>query len=107
MSEKKSALRSLIQGTESARLADSVDPLGQLAVPTLEERARLFLRAVHGEDFPSGKLAEATTAILNAMAADIAAKSNSRMPEGASVKPSGPPIESGERRRPSVAMSAP
>jgi len=107
MSEKKSAFRSLTQGTESARLADSVEPLGQLAVPTLEERARLFLRAVHGEDFPSGKLAEAKTAILNAMAGDIAAKSNSGMPEGESVKPSGPPIESGERHRPSVGMSAP
>jgi hypothetical protein len=82
MSEKKPVFPYLTQDAESARLADSGEPLGQLPVPTLEERARLFLRAVQGErDFTSSEHAEAQTTILNAMVADIAAKSNSGMPE--------------------------
>jgi hypothetical protein len=106
MSEKKSAFRSLAQSVESARPADSVESLDLLAVPSLEERARLLLRAIDGEDFASHKLGDAKTAILKAMAADIAARSNSEMPGGLSVKPSGAPIESGDQPRPSVAMSA-
>ena len=101
MSEKQPAFRHLTQDVESARLADSGEPLG-LPVPTLEERARLFLRAVHGEDFASSKLAEAQSVILSAMAADIEAKSNSEMPKGGSVNPSGPP---GDRPLPPVVTS--
>jgi hypothetical protein len=106
MSEKKPTFRYLTQGAENARLADSGEPLG-LPVPTLEERARLFLRAVHGEhDFTSSDHAKARSAILNAMAADIAAKSNIGMPGEPSVKPVGPIIEPPYGPVPTVAMCA-
>jgi hypothetical protein len=82
MGEKKAPFRYLTQGAESAPLTDSGEPLG-LPVPALEERARLFLRAVHGErHFTSSEHTEARGIILKGMAADIAAKSNSRSPDG-------------------------
>jgi hypothetical protein len=87
MSEKQPAFRYLAQGGKGGRQADGSEPLG-LSVPTLEERARFFLRAVHGDlDFTSGQRAEAQSTILNAMAADIAAKSKSRMTGEPSAKP--------------------
>jgi hypothetical protein len=46
MSEKQPAFRYLTQGGKGARQADGSESLG-LPVPTLEERARFFLRAVH------------------------------------------------------------
>ena len=108
MVEKKPTFRYLTQAAESAHLADIREPLGPLPVPSLEERARLFLRAIHGErDFTSSEHAEAHSTILNAMAADIAAKSNSRMPEEPSVKPEAPIIKSPYGPVPNVAMSAP
>jgi hypothetical protein len=89
MSEKQPAFRYLAQGGKGARQADGSEPLG-LPVPTLEERARFFLRAVHGDlDFTSGQHAEAQSTILNAMAADIAAKFKSRMTGETSAKPTG------------------
>jgi hypothetical protein len=90
MSKKETAFRDLTAGAESARLANVREPHAQLPVPTPEERARLFLRAVHGElDFTSSQHAEAQSIILNAMAADIAAKSKSGMSDEPSVKPTG------------------
>jgi hypothetical protein len=59
MSKKETAFRDLTAGAESARLANVREPHAQLPVPTPEERARLFLRAVHGElDFTSSQHAE-------------------------------------------------
>jgi hypothetical protein len=47
----------------------------QLRTPTLDERARLYLRAVHGkQDFGSEAYSKARNRILNAMATDIAVK---------------------------------
>jgi hypothetical protein len=93
MSKKRSAFRDLTGGAESARLADLREPHDQLRVPTLEERARLFLRAVHGErDFTSGEYARANSTILNALAADIAARSKSGMPGEPLGRPTVPPI---------------
>jgi hypothetical protein len=90
MSKKGPELWNLTAGAESARLANVREPYGQLPVPTPEERARLFLRAVHGElDFTSSQHAEAQSTILNAMAADIAAKSKSGMSDEPSVKATG------------------
>jgi hypothetical protein len=107
MSEKKPVFRYLTQGAEGGHLADSGEPLGQLPVPTLEERARLFLRAVHGErDFTSTEHAEAHSKIMNAMATDIAAKSNSRMPDEPAMKPTNPIIKPPYGSVPNVAMSA-
>jgi hypothetical protein len=90
MSKKGPEFWDLTAGAESARLTNVREPYGQLPVPTPEERARLFLRAVHGElDFTSSQHAEAQSTILNAMAADIAAKSKSGMSDEPSVKPAG------------------
>jgi hypothetical protein len=95
MIEKKPAFRYLTQGEESAHSGES---FGQLPVPNLEERARLFLRAVHGErDIANGEHAEAQSTILDGMAADIAAKSDSGMTEEAWERPPGPEIDFGER----------
>jgi hypothetical protein len=86
-------------------LTDSGEPLG-LPVPTLEERVRLFLRAVHGErDFTSSERTEAHGIILKGMAADIAAKSNSRSPEEPPMKPAGSMTDSRYGPEPNVAMS--
>jgi hypothetical protein len=47
----------------------------QLRTPTLDERANLYLRAVHGkQDFGSEDYSRARNRILNAMATDIAVK---------------------------------
>jgi hypothetical protein len=90
MSKKGPEFWDLTAGAETALLANVREPYGQLPVPTPEERARLFLRAVHGElDFTSSQHAEAQSTILNAMAADIAAKSKSGMSDEPSVKPAG------------------
>jgi TPR repeat protein len=106
MAEKKTPFRYLTQGADNASLTDSGEPLG-LPVPTLEERVRLFLRAVHGErDFTSSEHTEAHGIILKGMAADIAAKSNSRSPEEPAMKPAGPITDSRYGPAPNVAMSA-
>ena len=48
---------------------------GQLCLPTLDERVTLYLRAVYGKsDFTREEYSEARKLILNAMAADFAAK---------------------------------
>jgi len=60
----------------------------QVLFPTLDERANLYLRAVHGDrDFTRQELRSARTLILEAMAADIAARSDARSPpvEGAAL----------------------
>src|SRR5215471_7583153 len=50
-------------------------PIGQSAVPTLDERASLYLRAVHGkDDFGSEDYAKARAHILDAMAVEIATR---------------------------------
>jgi hypothetical protein len=106
MGEKKAPFRYLTQGPESAPLTDSGEPLG-LPVPTLEERARLFLRAVHGErHFTSSEHTEAHSIIVKGMAADIAAKSNSRSPEEPAIKTAVSITNSRYGPVPNVAMSA-
>jgi hypothetical protein len=95
MSKDESEFRDLMAGAESARLADIRELNGELPVPTVEQRARLFLRAVHGErDFTSGEYARAHSTILSALAADIAARSKSGTPGeplGTTVPPIGDP----------------
>jgi hypothetical protein len=61
--------------------ADAHEPQDQLPLPTLDERARLYLRAVHGDrDFTGNEHANARDLILDAMAADIAARSGRSAP---------------------------
>jgi hypothetical protein len=59
--------------------------LDQMPVPTLDERANFYLRAVHGErEFTDDEYSHARGLLLDAMAADIVARSNSPSPERAS-----------------------
>jgi hypothetical protein len=62
-------------GVDADDRATTDAPLVQLPLPTLDERASVYLRAVHGErDFTNGEHANARDLILEAMAADIAAR---------------------------------
>ena len=57
---------------------DVHDPLGELPVPTLDERALFYLRAVHGNrDFTQEERSNARNVLLNSMAAEIAAQADS------------------------------
>src|SRR3954462_14924933 len=54
---------------------DVHDPLGELPVPTLDERALFYLRAVHGtRDYTQEERSNARNVLLNSMAAEIAAQ---------------------------------
>ena len=61
---------------------DVHDPLGELPVPTLDERALFYLRAVHGtRDFTQEERSNARNVLLNSMAAEIAAQAE-QSPKG-------------------------
>ena len=61
---------------------DVHDPLGELPVPTLDERALFYLRAVHGNrDFTQEERSNARNVLLNSMAAEIAAQAE-QSPKG-------------------------
>jgi hypothetical protein len=63
---------------EDSASTDAHEPLEQLPLPTLDERASIYLRAVHGDrDFPSTEHASARDLILDAIAADIAERDTS------------------------------
>jgi hypothetical protein len=63
-----------VDADDSAAI-DVREPLEQLPLPTLDERASVYLRAAHGErDFTSAEHANARELILEAMAGDIAAR---------------------------------
>lgn len=54
---------------------DARDPLGELPVPTLDERVLFYLRAVLGNrDFTEEERSNARNVLLNSMAAEIAAQ---------------------------------
>ena len=54
---------------------DTHEPIERLPLPTLDERASVYLRAVHGDrDFTSAEHVNARDLILEAMAAGIAAR---------------------------------
>src|SRR6516165_9165147 len=70
----------------------------QLRVPTLEERVELYLHAVYGNrDFTKEEYSRARSRILDAMAANVVAKSgvhlgSQTLPQGASPQPAVIPI---------------
>jgi len=65
---------------------DAHEPHDQMPLPTLDRRVSFYLRAVHGDrDFTNQEYSRARESILNAMAADIAARSNARSPVGTSL----------------------
>src|SRR6516162_6634237 len=70
----------------------------QLGVPTLEERVELYLHAVYGNrDFTNEEYSRARSRILDAMAANVVAKSgvhlgSQTLPQGTSPQPAVIPI---------------
>jgi TPR repeat protein len=65
---------------------DAREPRDQMPLPTLDERANLYLRAVYGDrDFTNEEYSGARNLMLNAMAADIVARSNARSLDGVSL----------------------
>ena len=60
---------------EALAPVDAREPLGELPVPTLDERVLFYLRAVHGSrDFTEGERSNARNVLLDSMAAEIAAQ---------------------------------
>ena len=64
-----------LSDAEELAPVDARDPLGELPVPTLDERVLFYLRAVHGNrDFTEEERSNARNVLLNSMAAEIAAQ---------------------------------
>ena len=64
-----------LSDAEQLAPVDARDPLGELPVPTLDERVLFYLRAVHGNrDFTQEERSNARNVLLNSMAAEIAAQ---------------------------------
>src|SRR5215813_1242312 len=60
---------------DDSATTDAHEPIEQLPLPKLDERASVYLRAVHGDrDFTREEHTNARDLILEAMAADIAAR---------------------------------
>jgi hypothetical protein len=69
-------------GEEEISAKTASEPLSPLRDPTLDERASLYLRAVHGkQDFGSEAYSDARNRILNAMATDIAVQLGNDLPD--------------------------
>ena len=67
-----------LSDAEELAPVDVHDPLSELPVPTLDERALFYLRAVHGNrDFTQEERSYARNVLLNSMAAEIAAQADS------------------------------
>src|SRR5258707_11013119 len=74
-----------LNDAEELAAVDVRDPLGELPVPTLEERVLFYLRAVHGNrDFTEEERSNARNVLLNSMAAEIAAQAD-QSPKGNSL----------------------
>jgi hypothetical protein len=64
-----------LSDAEELAPVDVHDPLGELLVPTMDERVLFYLRAVHGNrDFTQEERSNARNVLLNSMAAEIAAQ---------------------------------
>ena len=71
-----------LSDAEELAPVDVHDPLSELPVPTLDERALFYLRAVHGNrDFTQEERSNARNVLLNSMAAEIAAQAE-QSPKG-------------------------
>ena len=71
-----------LSDAEELAPVDVRDPLGELPVPTLDERVLFYLRAVHGNrDFTQQERSNARNVLLNSMAAEIAAQAE-QSPKG-------------------------
>jgi hypothetical protein len=71
-----------LSDAEELAPVDVHDPLGELLVPTMDERVLFYLRAVHGNrDFTQEERSNARNVLLNSMAAEIAAQAE-QSPKG-------------------------
>jgi hypothetical protein len=79
--------------TEEGPLADAQQHEDRLRAPKLEERASLYLHAVYGQhDFTDDEISKARNVILDAMAANIVDRSESRLsdePVASATRPKG------------------
>ena len=72
---RKRILGALGADADDSATTDAHEPIEQLPLPKLDERASVYLRAVHGDrDFTREEHTNARDLILEAMAADIAAR---------------------------------
>jgi hypothetical protein len=72
MGTEGTGFRGLAVAAKAERPADVGEEASRLRIPTMEERALIFLRATQGSrDFPGDEHAEARSKILDVMAADI------------------------------------
>ena len=66
---------------EEKSASNTPESSSDLRIPTLDERTRLYLRAVRGQhDFTDEEYSDARNLILEAMVADFASKPNVRLP---------------------------
>jgi hypothetical protein len=79
-------IKALAVNADDSTGTDANEPLDRMPLPTLDERANFYLRAVHGERrFSNEECSGARDLMLRAMADDIAARSNGRSADEASL----------------------
>jgi hypothetical protein len=87
---KRRTIAALIANADDSTAPEVREQQGQMPLPTLDERVNFYLRAVRGDRrFTNQQYAEARDLILNAMADDIVARSNSRSAGDPSLLPIG------------------
>jgi hypothetical protein len=86
MATERTAFRDLAVAAKAGDQPDDGETTRRLRVPTLEERALIFLRATKGrEDFTNDEHAAAREIILGAMASEIASRAHPSASEGAGL----------------------
>jgi hypothetical protein len=90
MATERTAFRDLAAAAKAGDQPEDRETTRRLRVPTLEERALIFLRATKGrEDFTNDEHAAAREIILRAMASEIASRAHPSASEGAGVASTG------------------
>ena len=93
----------LAVGTARSAATDARDSPDDVLVPTLDERANFYLRAIYGDrDFTNEEYLRTRNLLLEAMAADIAERSTARLAEDA-LLPNPRPAEMGPEHLRTVA----
>ena len=79
-------LRALVVETDGGAATFAREPSDQIPLPTLDQRANFYLRAVYGDrDYTNEDCLYARNLILNAMAADISERSDTPLPDSPSL----------------------
>jgi hypothetical protein len=86
MATERTAFRDLAVAAQAGDQAQGGDITRRLRIPSLEERALIYLRATKGrEDFTNDEHVAAREIILDAMASEIASRAHPSASEGAGV----------------------